>query len=169
MQLLHNAKFCFLSSYISCHPHTFNTHTLCNPLPLMNAAVSCQNVWWWNLWLVTSVKKTLSNANCKTFQQWRSLSVAQHFVTAEECFTVEISYSLHCPWNQWFSCYQLRVTVLGTLPTFRPDALVFYRVKVLQSCTVQQSHCSCRGSPQDSCTPICDIAIILQTSMTYCS
>ena len=33
-------------------------------------------------------------------------------------------------WNWWFSCYRLRVTMLRTLATFRPDALVFFRAKV---------------------------------------
>ena len=33
-------------------------------------------------------------------------------------------------WNWRFSCYRLRVTGLGTLLTFRPDALVFFRAKV---------------------------------------
>ena len=51
----------FLSSphIISCHPHTFNTCTLCKPLPLMKAAASCRNVWYFkeNLWLVISAKE----------------------------------------------------------------------------------------------------------------
>ena len=36
---------CIITHHINCHPHVFNHHTLCKPLPLKKAAASCRNIW----------------------------------------------------------------------------------------------------------------------------
>ena len=154
----------FLSSphIISCSPHTFNTCTLCKPLPLMKAAASCWNVWYFkeNLWLVISTK-----------EPWSLLSVLlrlscaltrRHFVSLEHFLPGSAAVLLDtvAAWF-WAYSYFIHITslcVLGvpccvdrtsTLPNFLGNLLcgrsdlwwTFKTADISHSLYLLQHHC----------------------------
>ena len=86
--------------------------------------------WYW-LWLVYVHIFKIATIQWTKAAEMPSTVCATLLVIAS-CHAITFIYIYIYIWNRWFSCYQLEVTGLGTLATFRPDALIFFRAKVTE-------------------------------------
>ena len=109
-------QYSFLSSphIINCHPNTFNTWTLCKPLPLMKAAASCRNVWYFkeNFWLVIFAREPWQ----RSFSTFFNLAP----LTAEEMrryigVLLLLSISSICSYRQTWNPKRTQVHALMTV------------------------------------------------------